>query len=138
MIPLVGRTCPRPPVQLFQPLSHLKSILFTSIAKFTLWTVDSQEGQQVASQIHDRPRGIQSLRLKAVLGLKWRELLFKEARHIMPHDKAVDSIKIELNLNAQKSQESQLRGAVFLARDFWIRTTGRPAASSQQAPLALK
>jgi hypothetical protein len=85
--------------------------------------VDSQEGQQVASQIHDRPRSIQSIRLKAVLGLKWRELLFKEARHIMPHDKVVDSIKmikIELNLDAQKSQESQLRGAVFLARDSWM------------------
>jgi hypothetical protein len=123
MIPLVGRTCARPPAQLFQPLSHLNSILFTSIAKFTVWTVDSQEGQQVASQIHDRPRSIQSIRLKAVLGLKWRELLFKEARHIMPHDKVVDSIKmikIELNLDAQKSQESQLRGAVFLARDSWM------------------
>jgi hypothetical protein len=85
--------------------------------------VDSQEGQQVAAQIHDRPRRIQSIRLKTVLGLKWRELLFKEARHIMPHDKVVDSIKmikIELNLDAQKSQESQLRGAVFLARDSWM------------------
>jgi hypothetical protein len=123
MIPLVGRTCALPPAQLFQPLSHLNSILFTSIAKFTVWTVDSQEGQQVASQIHDRPRRIQSIRLKTVLGLKWRELLFKEARHIMPHDKVVDSIKmikIELNLDAQKSQESQLRGAVFLARDSWM------------------
>jgi hypothetical protein len=138
MLLIVERTCPRPPVQLFQPLSHLNSILFTSIAKFTVWTVDSQEGQQVAFQIHNPPRRIQSIRLKAVLGLKWREPLFKEARHIMPHDKAVDSIKIELNLEAQKSQESQLRGAVFLARDFWMRTTGRPAASSQEAPLALK
>src|ERR1022692_1061400 len=47
----------RPPVQLFQPLSHLKSILFTSIENFTIWTVDSQQGQQAASQTHDKPRG---------------------------------------------------------------------------------
>jgi len=93
MLLIVERTCPRPPAQLFQPFSQLNSILFTSFAKFTVWTVDSQEGQQVAFQIHDRPRSIQSLRLKAVLDLKWRELLPKEARHIMPHDKVVHSIK---------------------------------------------
>ena len=55
----------RPPVQLFQPLSHLNSVLFTSIAGFTIWTVESQQGQQVASQIHDEPRGIQFIRLRA-------------------------------------------------------------------------
>jgi hypothetical protein len=39
----------RPPIQLVQPFSHLKSGLFTSFAMFTVRTVDSQEGQQVAS-----------------------------------------------------------------------------------------
>src|ERR1017187_5471352 len=66
MISLVGRTCALPPAQLFQPLSHLNSILFTSIAKFTVWTVDSQEGQQVASQVHDPPRRIRIIRLTRV------------------------------------------------------------------------
>jgi hypothetical protein len=38
----------RPPIQLFQPLSHLLSVLFRSITTFAVRTVDSQEGQQVA------------------------------------------------------------------------------------------
>ena len=56
MITTGGRMRLRPPVQLLQTLSHLKSIVFTSIADFTIWTVDSQQGQQVASQAHDKPR----------------------------------------------------------------------------------
>jgi hypothetical protein len=46
--PIVGRMRLRPPVQLFQPPSHLLSVLFTNIAKFTVRMLDSQEGQQVA------------------------------------------------------------------------------------------
>ena len=65
MISIGVRMRQRPPVQLFQPLSHLNSVLFTSIAGFTIWTVESQQGQQVASQIHDKPRGIQFIRLRA-------------------------------------------------------------------------
>jgi hypothetical protein len=57
MISIVGGMPLRPPAQLFQPLSHLNSIFFTSIAKFTVWTVDSQEGQQVASYLHDHLAG---------------------------------------------------------------------------------
>jgi len=49
MIPIVERMRLRPPVQFFQPLSHFIPVRFTSIAMFTVWTVDSQEGQQVAS-----------------------------------------------------------------------------------------
>jgi hypothetical protein len=48
MIPIVERMRRRP-VQFFQPLSHLNSVLFTSLAMFTVWPVDSQAGQQVAS-----------------------------------------------------------------------------------------
>jgi hypothetical protein len=66
MIRIGERTRLRPPAQLFQPLLHLNSVLFTSIAKFTVWTVDSQEGQQVASQVHDPPRRIRIIRLTRV------------------------------------------------------------------------
>jgi hypothetical protein len=79
MISIAVRIRQRPPVQLFQPLSHLNSVLFTSIAGFTIWTVDSQQGQQVASQIHDKPRGNTVHSPQGVLRLKWRELLFEEA-----------------------------------------------------------
>ena len=65
MISIGVRVRQRPPVQLFQPPAHLNSVLFTSIADFTIWTVDSQQGQQVASQIHDKPRGMQFIRLRA-------------------------------------------------------------------------
>jgi hypothetical protein len=49
MIAIVWRIRLRPPIQLIQPFSHLKPALFTSLAMFTVRTVDSQEGQQVAS-----------------------------------------------------------------------------------------
>jgi hypothetical protein len=49
MIVIVWRIRLRPPIQLIQPYSHLKPGLFTSFAMFTVRTVDSQEGQQVAS-----------------------------------------------------------------------------------------
>jgi hypothetical protein len=49
MIAIVWRIRLRPPIQLIQPFSHLKPGLFTSFAMFTVRTVDSQEGQQVAS-----------------------------------------------------------------------------------------
>ena len=49
MIAIVWRIRLRPPIQLIQPYSHLKPGLFTTFAMFTVRTVDSQEGQQVAS-----------------------------------------------------------------------------------------
>jgi hypothetical protein len=66
MIAIVERTRLRPPAQLFQPLSHLIPAHFASITTFTVWTVDSQEGQQVAhpiSLVHDPPRRIRVIRL---------------------------------------------------------------------------
>jgi len=45
VIRLVERTRRRPPVQLFQAVSHLIPARFMSIAVFTVWAVDSQEGQ---------------------------------------------------------------------------------------------
>ncbi len=61
----------------------------------TVRMVDSQEGQQVALQIHDKPRGIQFIRLKSCASsLKWRELLFGEARRIMPYDGVWISTKL--------------------------------------------
>ena len=36
------------PTQLFQPLSQLIPGRFANIAMFTVWAVDSQEGQQMA------------------------------------------------------------------------------------------
>jgi len=65
MISTVERTRLRPPAQLVQPLSNLVSARFTSIA-ITVWAVDSQEGQQGASQVHDPPRRIQAIRLASV------------------------------------------------------------------------
>src|SRR5208282_6416822 len=81
MIPIVERTRLRPPVQLFQPLSHLISARFTRIAMFTVWTVDFQKGQQVASQIHDPPRRIRVIRLTGCC-VPRSELLFGEAERI--------------------------------------------------------
>jgi hypothetical protein len=43
-----GRLRLRPPVQFFQPISQLIPACLTRIAMFTIWTVDSQQGQQVA------------------------------------------------------------------------------------------
>jgi len=48
MVVILERTRLRPPAQLFQPLSHLIPARFASITMFTVWAVDSQEGQQVA------------------------------------------------------------------------------------------
>jgi len=42
-----------PPIQFFQPFSHFMSARFTHIAMLTVRMVDSQKGQQVASQLHD-------------------------------------------------------------------------------------
>ena len=79
--PIVERTRLRPPIQFFQPPSHLLSVLFTSIAKFTVWMVDSQEGQQVALQIHDPPRrGIQSIHTTGSC-VPRRELIFEAATY---------------------------------------------------------
>ena len=97
MISIGVRIRQRPPVQLFQPLSHLNSVLFTSIADFTIWTVESQQGQQVASQIHDKPRGIQFIRLRTCCASsggncfsKRRDVLW----HNMAHGQGVVSIKL--------------------------------------------
>jgi hypothetical protein len=38
----------RPPIQICQTFSHVKPALFQSFAACTVWTVDSQKGQQVA------------------------------------------------------------------------------------------
>jgi hypothetical protein len=48
MVVILERTRLRPPTQLFQPLSHLIPGRFASITMFTVWAVDSQEGQQRA------------------------------------------------------------------------------------------
>ena len=105
MIPIVKRTRLRPPVQLFQTLSHLNSVLFTSLAMFTVGMVDSQEGQQGASQVHDPPRRIRSFASRVLRPR--RELLFGEAGRIMPQDEGVVSIKFGLHLDARRSQEPQ-------------------------------
>ena len=59
LIPILERTRLRRPAQLFKPLSHFPPARFASITVFTVWAVDSQEGQQVAdptSQVHNPPR----------------------------------------------------------------------------------
>ena len=45
MVVILERTRLRPPTQLFQPLSHLIPARFASLTTFTVWAVDSQEGQ---------------------------------------------------------------------------------------------
>ena len=91
---LFEQTWLRPPVQLCQPFSHLNPVLFTSFAMFTVWTVDSQKGRQVASELHDQPRRVSARSPQGVLRLNWREMLFGEAGRIMPHDAGVVSIKL--------------------------------------------
>ena len=50
---------------------------------FTVWTVDSQKGRQVASELHDHLARISARSPQGVLRLIWRELLFEEAGCIM-------------------------------------------------------
>jgi hypothetical protein len=73
-ISTVEQTWLRPPIELFQTLSHFLAACFLNIAKFTIPTVESKDRQQVASQSHDIPRGIQFIRL-GERGFNWRELL---------------------------------------------------------------
>jgi HD superfamily phosphohydrolase YqeK len=47
-----------PPIQFLQPFSHCLAAGSTQIAMVTVRMVDSQKGQQVASQLHDLPRRI--------------------------------------------------------------------------------
>jgi hypothetical protein len=64
----------RPPVQLFQTFSHLKPAFFKSFAMCTVWTMDSQEGQQVAFCGHNHLTG-RVIRLAGVLHPRWVLLL---------------------------------------------------------------
>ena len=67
VIPILERIRLRPPTQLFKPISHLTPAHFANITMFTLWAVDSQDGQQVAhptSQVHNPPRRIRVIRLR--------------------------------------------------------------------------
>lgn len=61
MIPMVERTWLRPPVQLFQPLSHRIPMRFVNITTFTVWAVESQEGQQGAFHVQNPPRESRSI-----------------------------------------------------------------------------
>jgi len=57
-----------------------------SIAVFTVGTVDSQEGEQVASQVHKQPpRKTGSFASRAAASHSW-ERLFGEAGRIMPQE----------------------------------------------------
>lgn len=59
LILVVERSRPGSPVQFFQPLEHLMPAHFPGTAMLAVWTVDSQEGQQVtdsSSRVHDQPR----------------------------------------------------------------------------------
>jgi len=97
MIPIVGGMRERPPIQLFQSLSHLLSVLFTIIATFAVWAVEFQEGQQVAfptSLVHDPPQDLVNRLKTCASNLKWRELVFAEADVFMPHDEGVVSTKL--------------------------------------------
>src|ERR1035441_8935477 len=79
--PFVERTRLCPPIQFFQPPSHLNSVLFTGIAMFTVRMLDFQEGQKVTLQIHDPPRrGIQSIRTMGCC-VPRRELIFEAAAY---------------------------------------------------------
>ncbi len=65
--PIVRRGWLRPPVQLFQPLSHLHPRRFTSITTFAVWAVEFQEGQQVALPtwlVHNPTSGFESIASK--------------------------------------------------------------------------
>lgn len=65
-----------PPAQFFQPLSHFNSIVLTS-AILTVRTVDSQQGQQVASQLHRHLAG-HSVHSTGRC-IPWRERFIEEA-----------------------------------------------------------
>jgi hypothetical protein len=97
MIPIVERKRLRPPVQFFQPLSHFIAARFTNMAMLTVWAADSQEEQQIANPTsldHDPPHGIQVIRLSEFCVSTGGTFSSKRRRRIMPHDAAVDSIKL--------------------------------------------
>ena len=75
---------------------------------FTIWAVDSQEGQEVTdptSQVHKPPRQIHLP--QGLLRLNWRELLFEEAGRIMPQDEGVISTKLDQISMRGDRQESR-------------------------------
>ena len=45
MVPVLERTRLSTPVQVFQPFSHFVPARFPNTTMFTIWAVDSQEGQ---------------------------------------------------------------------------------------------
>jgi hypothetical protein len=103
MIPIVERTRLCPPAQLVQSLSNLIPRRFTSITTFAVWAVEFQEGQQVASQIHDPPQDSgqspQNVRQQPqVAGTALRR-----GGRIMPHDGGVDFNKSGL-VHARRSR----------------------------------
>lgn len=55
---------------------------------------------------------------QGVLRLNWRELLFGKAGRIMPYDAGAVSRRFELHLDAQRLQETELRGCRFSGKDF--------------------
>jgi hypothetical protein len=76
-----------PPIQFLQPFSHCLAAGFTQIAMVTVRMVDSQKGQQVATQLHDLLAEFKLLASGEVLRSQRGELLFAEARalcHMIP------------------------------------------------------
>jgi hypothetical protein len=74
-----------PPIQFFQPFSHFMSARFTHIAMLTVRMVDSQKGQQVASQLHELPREFRLLASGGAAFATWGTAL-RRGENIMPHD----------------------------------------------------
>jgi hypothetical protein len=82
---MVGGLRLRPPVQIFQALSHLTPGFFAGTT-LTVRTVDSDNGTQIALYLHNPPRRIHSISPWGAMRLKGRELIFEAARDIMPQE----------------------------------------------------
>jgi hypothetical protein len=99
-----------PPIQFLQPFSHCLAARFTQIAMVTVRMVDSQKGQQVASQLHDH---LAEFRLLASGGCCVRNVgnCFAEARilcHTMPVEFQEGFVS-----DASGTKRIKLRGAVL-------------------------
>jgi hypothetical protein len=100
-----------PPIQFLQPFSHCLAAGFTQIAMVTVRMVDSQKGQQVATQLHDLLAEFKLLASGEVLRSQRGELLFAEAR-ILCHTTPVQFQEGFVS-DASSAKRRKLRGAVL-------------------------
>jgi len=123
------RTRLRPPIQFFQPPPHRLSVLFTFVAKFTVWAVEFQEGQQVALPtwlVHDSPQDSGQSPQNLCQEPQVAGTALRRGGRIMPHDGVWISTKLGLNFDARRSPEPERKARPSLSNRV---DTSSPIAS---------